>query len=241
MGDPPLKGLRIVELAGIGPGPFAGMMLADHGADVIRIDRGPKPGFTVDALDPLLRSRRSITLDLKQPQAVAAVRRIAARADGLIEGSPPRVGNAHMNVSPYAVFPSADGWFILAVGNDAQYRRFCRVVGFDPDDPAYATNALRIENRAPLFAAIEAATRRFARDDLLARLEEAGVPVGPINTVEQAFADPQVRHRGMAVEVEREDGTMLPGLRTPIRFSDAELAIGRAAPSLPTPQPSPRA
>jgi crotonobetainyl-CoA:carnitine CoA-transferase CaiB-like acyl-CoA transferase len=152
--------------------------------------------------------------------------------------TPPRVGNAHMNVSPYAVFPTADGWFILAVGNDAQFRRFCDVAGLDADDPAYATNALRIENRAPLFAAIEAATRGFARDDLLAKLEAAGVPAGPINTVAQAFADPQVAHRGMRIEVEREDGTMLPGLRTPIRFSDAELALGRAAPSLP---PSPRA
>ncbi|PAX08290.1 CaiB/BaiF CoA transferase family protein [Sphingomonas lenta] len=147
--------------------------------------------------------------------------------------TPPRVGNAHMNVSPYAVFPCADGWFILAVGNDGQYRRFCAVAGLDPDDPSYATNALRIENRAPLFAAIEQATRAFARDDLLAKLESAGVPAGPINTVAQTFADPQVVHRGMAIEVEREDGATLPGLRTPIRFSDAELALGKAAPSFP--------
>lgn len=87
----PLSGLRIVELAGIGPGPFAGMMLADHGADVIRIDRGGRPGFTNDPLDPLLRSRRSIALDLKRPEAAAAVRRIARDADGLIEGFRPGV------------------------------------------------------------------------------------------------------------------------------------------------------
>ncbi|WP_419807246.1 CaiB/BaiF CoA transferase family protein [Sphingomonas sp.] len=91
MADAPLKGIRIVELAGIGPGPFAGMMLADHGAEVIRIDRGARPGITVDARDPLLRSRRSIALDLKQPVAVAAVRRIAAQSDGLIEGFRPGV------------------------------------------------------------------------------------------------------------------------------------------------------
>lgn len=87
----PLTGLRIVEIAGIGPGPFAGMMLADHGAEVIRIDRGPKPGFTVDAKDPLLRSRRSVALDLKQPGAAEAVRRIARDADGFIEGFRPGV------------------------------------------------------------------------------------------------------------------------------------------------------
>ncbi|WP_375403322.1 CaiB/BaiF CoA transferase family protein [uncultured Sphingomonas sp.] len=144
--------------------------------------------------------------------------------------TPPRVGNAHMNVSPYAVFPCADGWFILAVGNDAQFRRFTNVVGLDGADPRYATNALRLEHKAPLFAAIEERCRAFGRDDLLARLEGANVPAGPINTVAQAFDDPQVIHRGMRIKVAREDGTTLPGLRTPIRFSDAELALGGAAP-----------
>ena len=71
MASPPLAGLRIVEMAGIGPGPFCGMMLADHGAEVIRIDRGVQPGFSDPAKDPLLRSRRSVSLDLKTPQAIA--------------------------------------------------------------------------------------------------------------------------------------------------------------------------
>ena len=145
--------------------------------------------------------------------------------------TPPRVGNAHLNVSPYAVFPCADGWFILAAGNDGQYLRAMDVLGIDPR-PEWASNAGRLEHRAPLFAAIEAATRARTRADLLAALEAAGVPVGPINTVEQAFAEPQVVHRGMRIEVARADGTVLPGLRTPIRFSDAELALGRAAPRL---------
>ncbi len=87
----PLTGIRIVELAGIGPGPFAGMMLADHGAEVIRIDRAGKAGLTIDAQDPLLRSRRSVALDLKRPAAIEAVRRIAAGCDGLIEGFRPGV------------------------------------------------------------------------------------------------------------------------------------------------------
>jgi crotonobetainyl-CoA:carnitine CoA-transferase CaiB-like acyl-CoA transferase len=140
--------------------------------------------------------------------------------------TPPRLGNAHMNVSPYAVFPTSDGWFILAVGNDGQFQRFCRVVGIAPED-RWATNAGRIEFRAPLFEAIEHATRGFERDDLLARLELAGVPAGPINTVEQALHDPQVRARGMVVPSEQIDG-----LRTPIRFSDADLMLGRPAPRL---------
>ncbi|WP_294046419.1 CaiB/BaiF CoA-transferase family protein [Sphingomonas sp.] len=145
--------------------------------------------------------------------------------------TPPRVGNAHMNVSPYAVFPTSDGWFILAVGNDAQFQRFCGVVGIVPED-RWATNAGRIVHREPLFDAIRETTSRFDRDDLLAKLEAVGVPVGPINTVEQALNDPQVRARGMVVPGERIDG-----LRTPIRFSDADLALGRVAPRLGERQP----
>jgi crotonobetainyl-CoA:carnitine CoA-transferase CaiB-like acyl-CoA transferase len=145
---------------------------------------------------------------------------------------PTRVGNAHLNVCPYAVFPCADGWFILAVGNDGQYRRFCAAVGLPPDDPRYATNALRLEHREPLFAAIEAATRAFPQADLLARLEAAGVPAGPINTVAQAFADPQVIARDMRIDAARPDGSTVPGVRTPIRFSEAALVTDRAAPML---------
>ena len=140
--------------------------------------------------------------------------------------TPSRVGNAHINVSPYAVFETADGWFILAVGNDAQFRRFCTLVGIKAA-PEWATNAGRLEHKTALFAAITTATKVFARDDLLAKLEEVGVPAGPINTVEQALHDPQVLARGMVLPGER-----LAGLRTPIRFSDAALATGRPAPRL---------
>ena len=92
MSTPPLHGIRVIEFAGIGPGPFAGMMLADHGAEVIRIDRGARgDGIGVAEKDPLLRSRKSVALDLKKPEAVAAVRRIVAGADAIIEGFRPGV------------------------------------------------------------------------------------------------------------------------------------------------------
>jgi len=93
MAKPPLDGIRVIEFAGIGPGPFAGMMLADHGAEVIRIDRASPGGLSlaIDAKDPLLRSRKSIALDLKNPLAIAAVRRIVAHADAIIEGFRPGV------------------------------------------------------------------------------------------------------------------------------------------------------
>jgi crotonobetainyl-CoA:carnitine CoA-transferase CaiB-like acyl-CoA transferase len=143
--------------------------------------------------------------------------------------NPPRMGNAHANVSPYAVFPTSDGWFILAVGNDAQYGRFAQIVGIAPD-PRWDTNAGRIEHRAPLFTLIEERCRTFARDDLLARLEAAGVPAGPINTVEQALSDPQVAARGMVLPP--SEARPIAGLRTPIRFSEATLALGGGAPKL---------
>lgn len=143
--------------------------------------------------------------------------------------NPPRMGNAHANVSPYAVFPTKDGWFILAVGNDAQYRRFAAIVGIDPD-PRWESNAGRIEHRAPLFALIEQCCRRFTRDDLLARLEAAGVPAGPINTVAQALADPQVAARQMVLPP--SETRPIAGLRTPLRFSGADLALERGAPPL---------
>ena len=114
----PLAGLRILEMAGIGPGPFCGMMLADHGAEVIRIER-PQGGngITDDARDPLLRSRRTIALDLKNPDAVAAVRRIAGTCDGLIEGYRPgvmeRLGlgpNVLIGDNPKLVYGRMTGW-----------------------------------------------------------------------------------------------------------------------------------
>jgi alpha-methylacyl-CoA racemase len=130
---PPLAGLRIVEIAGIGPGPFAGMMLADHGADVVRIDRGVQPGFSDPARDPLLRSRRSIALDLKTPQGIAAVRRIAGEADGLIEGFRPGVmerlglgpdvliGDNHRLVYGRMTGWGQDGPLAQAPGHDINY------------------------------------------------------------------------------------------------------------------------
>jgi crotonobetainyl-CoA:carnitine CoA-transferase CaiB-like acyl-CoA transferase len=154
----------------------------------------------------------------------------------LVSGvSPTRLGNAHPNIAPYAAFPTADGRFILAVGNDAQFRRFCAIAGLDDlaDDPRFATNPARVAHRDELTERVTAATERFNRDDLLTRLEAEGVPAGPINTVAEAFADPQVVHRGMALSIPREGGAPVPGVRTPIRFSDADLVLDRPAPALP--------
>lgn len=118
MTTPPLSGIRVVEFAGIGPGPFAGMMLADHGAEVIRIDRGARgDGIGVADKDPLLRNRRSVGLDLKKPDSIAAVRRIVAGADAIIEGFRPgvmeRLGlgpDVLLGDNPKLVYGRMTGW-----------------------------------------------------------------------------------------------------------------------------------
>lgn len=143
--------------------------------------------------------------------------------------APQRLGNAHPNLVPYAVFDCADGWIIIATGNDAQYRRLCAVLGLPglAEAPAYATNALRIAHREALSAALSAVTAAWSRDALLAALEAEGVPAGPINDMADVFADPQVVARGMRIAPEG-----VPGVRLPIRFSDAELSLDRASPVL---------
>lgn len=151
----------------------------------------------------------------------------------LVSGiSPKRMGNAHPNVAPYAVYPTADGWFILAVGNDRQFGKFCEVTGC-PDlaaDPRFVGNVARLDNRAALEEAIREVTRRYQRDDLLALLAEAGVPAGPINSVAEAFNDPQIVARGMQIAMTAPDGTEIPGVRTPIRFAGMDLALGVPSP-----------
>jgi len=113
--------------------------------------------------------------------------------------SPTRIGNAHPVVVPYQVFPVADGHVIIASGNDGQFGKLCAVLG-DPalaKNPAYLTNADRVQNRDKLIAHLFELTQKFARADLLAKLETVGVPAGPINTLADVFADPHVVHRGM--------------------------------------------
>ncbi|PDT83726.1 CaiB/BaiF CoA-transferase family protein [Sinorhizobium sp. BJ1] len=155
----------------------------------------------------------------------------------LVSGNAPRrLGNAHPNIAPYQVFATADGHLIVAVGNDRQFVKFCDVLG-RPDlaaDERYRTNAGRVRHRDSLTPELTAETARFERDALLAKLEAAGVPGGPINTVADVFADPQIVHRQMRIETSHTGATTgaSPGVRTPIRFSGASLALERGVPRL---------
>jgi len=363
----PLAGLRIIELARILAGPWAGQTLSDLGADVIKIE-APEGDDTRRWGPPFIdregdrsaayfhatnRGKKSVTVDFRRPEGQETVRRLVAGADVVIENfkvgglakygldyaalsalnprlvycsitgfgqsgpyahragydfiiqgmaglmsvtgepdgqpqkvgvavtdiftgvyaatailaalhqrgttgrgqhidmalldvatsvmanqamnylatgtAPRRMGNAHPNLAPYAVFDCADGWIILATGNDAQYRRLCTLLRLPgmAAAPEFATNADRIANRAAMTEGLAGATRHWSKANLLAACEAEGVPAGPINDLAEVFADPQIVHRGLKITVQG-----VPGVRSPFTFSDATLALDRPAPKL---------
>ncbi|MGB3390997.1 MAG: CaiB/BaiF CoA-transferase family protein [Pseudaminobacter sp.] len=374
MANPPLHGIRVIELARILAGPWAGQVLADLGADVIKVEspdgddtRKWGPPFVTSSNGENLsaayyhscnRGKRSIIIDFSTPEGAETVRKLVATADVLIENfklgglkkygldyenlkavnprlvycsitgfgqdgpyapragydfiiqgmsglmsitgpaggepqkvgvavtdlftglysviaiqaalrhaeatgegqhidmalfdaqisvlanqnlnylvsgkSPTQMGNAHPNIAPYEVLPVKDGHFILAVGNDGQFRKFCNVIGLDAlaDDEAYATNAARVANRTALREAVVARLAAFERDTLLKVLESAGVPASPINTIGEMFADPQTSARGMRLDLEDAEGNLLPSVRAPIGMSQTPLSYQRPSPRL---------
>lgn len=141
--------------------------------------------------------------------------------------NPPRMGNAHAQVAPYGVFGVADGHVILAPANDRLFHKLMAVLGLDAlaADPRFAANADRTANAALLDAEIAAATAGWTKQGLLDACHAAGVPAGPINRLDEVFADPQVIARGMRVDL----GGM-PGVRSPFTFSAAELALDHPSP-----------
>ncbi len=372
---PPLEGVRVIELARVLAGPWAGQMLADMGADVIKVEN-PDGGDDTRAWGPPFvtgtggdnlsaayyhstnRGKRSIAVDLKTEEGQEVVRRLAATADVLIENfklgglakygldyeslskinpklvycsitgfgqdgpyanlagydyivqgmsgfmsitgepdgepmkagvaiadiftgiyavaaiqaalihamktgqgqlvdmalldvmsavlanqnmnylvsgeAPKRLGNAHPNISPYEVVPTKDGYLILAIGNDGQFRRLCRILGMEQlaDDESFATNKARVANRDSVRRLVVAQTERWTKSDLLEACGANAVPAGPINSVAEMFDDPQVKARGLRIDLEAADGTVIPGVRSPIGLSKTPLAYHRPSPAL---------
>jgi len=373
--EPPLKGIRVIELARVLAGPWAGQMLADMGADVIKVE-SPDGGDDTRAWGPPFvesndgdnlsaayyhstnRGKRSITVDLKTEEGRQIVRRLVKTADVVIEnfkrgglekygldyqslralnpkliycsitgfgqtgpyadfagydyivqgmsgfmsitgepdgqpmkagvavadiftgiysvsaiqaalihairtgqgqhidmalldvqsavlanqnmnylisGRPPvRLGNAHPNISPYEVVPTADGFLILAVGNDGQFKRLCKILGIDAiaDDERYATNKARVAHKLDVRQIVSTETLKWMKRDLLTACESNAVPAGPINSIEEMFADPQIQARGLRIDLEAADGTVIPGVRTPIVLSETPLRYERPSPRL---------
>ncbi|WP_421925912.1 CaiB/BaiF CoA transferase family protein [Neoaquamicrobium sediminum] len=375
MAEPPLKGVRVIELARILAGPWAGQVLADLGADVIKVEnpdggddtRKWGPPFVMSHDGENLsaayyhstnRGKRSIAIDFSTPEGAETIRKLVKTADVLIENfkmgglrkygldydslkainprlvycsitgfgqdgpyapragydfiiqgigglmsitgepgrepqkvgvavsdiftglysviaiqaalrhveatgegqyidmalldtqvsvlgnqnlnylvsgnAPVQMGNAHMNISPYEVLPVKDGFFILAVGNDGQFQRFCKVVGLDhlTTDPDFATNPARVANRVRLREQLIATLADWEREALLPLLDKAAVPASPINNIAEMFADPQVIARGMRVDLDDGQGNTLPSVRAPMVMSGTPLKYERPSPRL---------
>ncbi|MRG56835.1 CoA transferase [Phyllobacterium sp. SYP-B3895] len=375
MPDAPLKGIRVIELARVLAGPWAGQILADLGADVIKVEnpaggdetRGWGPPFITSSEGENLsaayfhacnRGKRSITADFATPEGQETVRALCRTADVVLENfkvgglrkygldyetlsadnpklvycsitgfgqtgpyaaqagydfiiqgmsglmsvtgepdrepqkvglavadvftglysviaiqaalahvaktgegqmvdmalfdvqsavmanqamnylatgkSPHRMGNAHPNISPYEVVPTADGHMILAVGNDGQFARFCSIVGLDAlaSDPRFLTNRARLEHRVELTALIRAETAKRSRAELLDACAGNAVPAGPINGIGEMFDDPQIVARQLRLDLEDSHGSTIPSVRTPIVMSKTPLQYERPSPRL---------
>jgi len=377
---PPLAGVRVLDLSRVLAGPWAGQLLADLGADVIKVERPGAGDDTRSWGPPYLkdaagrdtgeaayflcanRNKRSVTIDMAQPEGQSLVRRLAQEADVLLENFklgglkqygldyaslsasnprlvycsitgfgqdgpyapragydfliqgmgglmsvtgradgeegagpqkvgvaltdimtglyatiavqaalaerersgrgqhidlalldlqiaclanqasnylaggvvPRRMGNAHPNIVPYQDFPTADGDMILAIGNDGQFARFCAIAGHPEwaEDARFATNPQRVAHRAVLIPLLRQATVTRTTREWIAALESAGVPCGPINRLDEVFADPQVRARGLRIELPHPQAGTVPLVANPMRLSASPVVYRNAPPQL---------
>ncbi len=188
--------------------------------------------YAVIAVQAALRSRDTTGLgqhiDLSLLDVATATTANQAM-NYLTTGTPPnRRGNNHPNIVPYCAVSTSDGYIILAVGNDEQFKNFNKI--FDVEwyrENKFKTNPARLENRDELLNLIEGKTINFSSADLLIECENYGVPAGPINTLEDVFNDPQILHRGMKIDL---DG--VPSVKNPIIFSDMEMSYDSPSPNL---------
>jgi crotonobetainyl-CoA:carnitine CoA-transferase CaiB-like acyl-CoA transferase len=172
-------------------------------------------------------------IDIALFEAQAAM--LANQASGFfVSGEVPRpLGAAHPNLAPYQPLPTCDGALVVAVGNDGQFQALCAALdaGELAADPRMSTNALRVAHRAELTAALEALTHRKTTRELTRALDAAGVPCGPINRIDQVFAEPQARARELVVEQDR-DGQSIRTVASPMRLSRTPVAYAAPPPRL---------
>ncbi len=193
---------------------------------------------TVAILAALARRERSGTgqhIDLALLDVQVAS--LANQASSYLVGgsAPKRLGNAHPSIVPYQDFPSADGHVIIAVGNDGQFAQLCKVLGVTEwsSDTRFSTNPQRVANREILVPAIAEITRTRTTAQWVAAMESAGVPGGPINTIDRVFDDPQVQARGMRIELEHTAARRpVPFVANPIRLSESPVQYRSAPPTL---------
>ena len=174
------------------------------------------------------------TIDLAMLDVAAAFLSNQAM-NHLVSGKiPKRGGNRHPNIQPQDVFACADGFFVLAVGNDGQFAKLCEVLGKTEwaADPRFGTNPARVGANLELTALLSAAFASWARDDIVSALDASGVPAAPINTVDEVFQDPQLQHRQMLRHLPHPLGGTVPQVVSPIRYLDEPLQFDRAPPLL---------
>lgn len=148
--------------------------------------------------------------------------------------SPKRLGNAHPNVVPYQDFPTSDGYVIIAVGNDGQFARLCKEIG-EPRwaaDNRFATNGARVVNRVTLTKMLRQKTLQRTTAEWVATLEACEVPCGPINDIAKVFEDPQVKSRGMRIDVDHSTAGPMPLVANPIKMSETPVTYRNAPPTL---------
>ena len=188
--------------------------------------------YAVVAIQAALRSRDTTGLgqhiDLSLLDVATATTANQAM-NYLATGTPPnRRGNNHPNIVPYCAVSTRDGYIILAIGNDEQFKNFNKIFNVEwYKNDKFKTNPTRLENRDELLNLIEEKTINFSSNDLLIECEKYGVPAGPINTLEDVFNDPQILHRGMKINL---DG--VPSVKNPIIFSDMEMSYDSPSPNL---------
>lgn len=186
------------------------------------------------ALLERVQSDRGQHIDLALFDVQAAV--LANQATNYLVGGviPQRLGNAHPNIVPYQVFPTEDGFIILAVGNDSQFERFSDVAGAPElaSDERFSTNALRVKNRDAVCDKVARLMQTKSSEFWLDELEKAGVPCGPINSIAQVFNDPQLLHRGMRLPLQHKTAGKMELVGSPMRFSRTPSQATKAPPTL---------
>ena len=180
------------------------------------------------------RSGEGQYLDLALLDSQVAV--LANQALNFLVGGtvPTRLGNAHPNIVPYQTFQTKDGHIIMAVGTDRQFKEYCTIIGVPEiaDEDRFKTNRSRVENRTILIPLIAGPMKVRTTANWIAAFEAAAIPCGPINAIDQVFADPQVLARGLQIGLTREDGVQVPGVANPIQFSVTPIDYDKAPPKL---------
>jgi len=177
------------------------------------------------------RTGRGQAVDIAMLDSVVALLSYQAGIYFATNKAPGRLGNRHPTIVPYETFQAADGDFVLAVGNDDQWRRFCQVAHFELDE-RFATNRLRVVNYTELKPLLDRRLAAEPRSYWIERLTAAGVPCGSVRDLHEVFSDPQVAAREMIAELEHAKAGMLRLIGTPLKFSDTPAAIRTPPPLL---------